>query len=345
MRPGRSPADPWGRDVRRNLSSPRWCGGPALITRPRATDRDLINPPATWTPSTAPADLTERRRAEGVDRFGGRTHAVQESLGHLGCCCGARALGRVVLASVRWARGAPRVQPGRTTSPGAVQIGEAPLRRWCRRSSPTAAWCGGDVAPIFLPRERGVVVAFGLRWRKTRGSGQPIDLPKRRFVALLSPRSRGVGGSVVSWGSKWGSPGEHRAARIGHESSLLRISERNKASKSPRRCRRTTGGQGLAVTRGPLLGRETLWRASIGGKARRRSQACVAGARQPDEPQGRMRDATSPRTCWWRKPSRPGGTARAERARRREASGRSGRKLVGVDSSRAVDGEEVFEKP
>ena len=34
--------------------------------------------------------------------------------------------------------------------------------------------------------------------------------------------------------------------------------------------RRTTGGQGHAATRGPLLGRERLWRAGIGGKARRR---------------------------------------------------------------------------
>jgi len=32
----------------------------APITRPRETDRDLINPLATWTPSTAAADLTER---------------------------------------------------------------------------------------------------------------------------------------------------------------------------------------------------------------------------------------------------------------------------------------------
>lgn len=98
------------------------------------------------------------------------------------------------------------------------------------------------------------------------------------------------------------------------------------------------------MTRGPLLGREKLWRAGIGGKARRRSQACGAGARQPGEPQGRMRDATSPRTCWWRKPSRPGGTARAEHVRRREASDRSGRKSVGVDSSRHADGGVVFEK-
>ena len=32
----------------------------APITRPRETDRDLINPLDTWTSSTAAADLTER---------------------------------------------------------------------------------------------------------------------------------------------------------------------------------------------------------------------------------------------------------------------------------------------
>jgi len=153
--------------------------------------------------------------------------------------------------------------------------------------------------------------------------------PRARTRPSVDAFLRGRG-----WGSRWGSPGEHRAVRFGHEPTPSRISERNKASKSRRRGRRTTGGQALAVTRGPLLGREKLWRACIGGKARRRSQACVAGAWQPDEPQGRLRDATSPRTCWWRKPSRPGGTARAEHVRRWEAPCRSVRKLAGVDSSR-----------
>jgi len=117
-----------------------------------------------------------------------------------------------------------------------------------------------------------------------------------------------------------GSPGEHRAAGLGHESTAQRISERKKASKSHWRCQWTAGGQGLTATWAPLLGREKLWRAGIGGKARRMTQACVARARKPGEPHGRMRDATSPQVCWWRKPSRPGGTARAERAWTRAAS-------------------------
>jgi len=52
----------------------------APIARPRETDRDLINPSATWTPSTATADLTERGRADGTIASAIATHAAQGNL-------------------------------------------------------------------------------------------------------------------------------------------------------------------------------------------------------------------------------------------------------------------------
>lgn len=107
----------------------------------------------------------------------------------------------------------------------------------------------------------------------------------------------------------------------------------------------TAGGQRPKVTRAPLLGREKLWRVGTGGKARRALRARSVTVRQPGEPHGRMQDATSLRIVWWRKPSRRGGTARTEHARRQATTCRSNPRVVGVDTRRDADGGEIFEEP
>jgi hypothetical protein len=172
----------------------------------------------------------------------------------------------------------------------------------------------------------------------------------------IGPRSRGslvrparpfADGSARTfrWGSKLGSPGEHRAMGFGHGPIVATDFRAEQglevAAALPLNDRGawTRGDARTASRKGEALKGRHRW------ESVESSQACGGGAWQPDEPQGRMRDATSPRICRRRKPSRPGGTARAERARHREMPGRSGRKLAGVDSSRVADGGEVFEKP
>lgn len=98
------------------------------------------------------------------------------------------------------------------------------------------------------------------------------------------------------------------------------------------------------MTRSRLLGRGKLWRAGIGGDARRRSQACGPGALKPGEPQDRLWDATSPRIIRRRKPSRPGGTARTERARRWLRRAEAGETPLEWTPG-VVDGGAVFENP
>jgi hypothetical protein len=185
--------------------------------------------------------------------------------------------------------------------------------------------------------------AFGLALARGLAVG-PVRHARTLDRSLIAAPHRACSRVRGPAGFQEGSPGEQRAARPGHGSSSPRIPERSKASKLHRRRRRTAGGQRIAVTRSRLLGRGKLWRAGIGEEAQRCSQACGPGAQKPDEPHDRLWDATSPRIIRRRKPSRPGGTARTERARRwlrRAEAGETPREWTpGV-----VDGGEVFENP
>lgn len=160
-----------------------------------------------------------------------------------------------------------------------------PLRRRQRRSRATGIACVVVMPrPIHPPpRVRAELRPSG------RGDADIADTATRPARACAGPRrtffvarSRAdVLVNAIGWGSKQGSPGEHRASGLGHEYSAQRISERIKAPESSWRCRRTTGGHDLAVTRGPLLGRETLWRAGIGEDARRRRRHASSVRRNP----------------------------------------------------------------
>lgn len=191
-----------------------------------------------------------------------------------------------------------------------------------------------------------MAAAFGLRWCPDHG------IANRLIRACASPRRSHNGvrlrtcrGCRDRLGLQIGKPrrasGDAVRPRIVVATDSRAEQGLEVASALPKNDRgaRTRGDARTASREGEALKGRHRWESAES------SQACGAGAWQPDEPQGRMRDATSPRTCRRRKPSRPGGTARAERARHREMPGRSERKLAGVDSSRVADGGEVFEKP
>jgi hypothetical protein len=79
----------------------------------------------------------------------------------------------------------------------------------------------GDVARIFPPpcsrcgQGLRAVVASACRTRP------PIRPALARVLGALGVvRSRTQRGVAFGWGSKWGSPGEHRAMRFGHEPSV-----------------------------------------------------------------------------------------------------------------------------
>jgi hypothetical protein len=159
----------------------------------------------------------------------------------LGCECGGR------LAATR----------------GAAELVAQDDSSWRRGEVGEDAACGGTddrdswrmrvrvVTPRdpILPRVTDVAPAFGLAWhshadRPSRSArvSAPETSPQRR------PFADATEGSVIEAGLQVGSPGEHRAAGLGHEFTAQRISERNKAPKSHWRCQWTAGGQGLTVT-------------------------------------------------------------------------------------------------
>jgi hypothetical protein len=71
----------------------------------------------------------------------------------------------------------------------------------------------------------------------------------------------------------------------------------------------------------------------------RRQQSAVGA--KPGGSHGRLRGATNPRCCVRRKPSKPGGTARTERAREVAISSPGS---PGVDGHSENDGGTVFER-
>lgn len=205
-------------DVRRNLPLPRRCGGLALIAPPRATDRDPINPSAMWTPSTAAADLTERSRADGGDRFRDRTtgQEIQDTWD---------------VAAVRSPSGRSRwrMSDDLAGRRGTGSEDDRPLQRRDRRGhqfdgAQTVLFLmpgrGSDAGPPFLPRAHGVASLRALVALASRIL-PPIDLCSHGSSTPLNAACHGhAGGSRDRWGSKRGSPGEPRAVRFGHEPAL-----------------------------------------------------------------------------------------------------------------------------
>lgn len=184
------------------------------------------------------------------------------------------------------------------------------------------------------PSPRALRSTFGSDAGHRGFAARPARLARVLDRSLVAALRRACRRCVIRQGSRW--EAQESNERRGPATDRRRHGFPSGAR--PRSCngasRRTAGGQRIAVTRSRLLGRGTLWRAGIGEDARTSSQACGHRARKPDEPQGWLWDATSPRIGWRRNPSRPGGTARTERARSLAATCRSGREPVGVDSSR-----------
>ena len=128
---------------------------------------------------------------------------------------------------------------------------------------------GSDAGPLFLPRAHGVaslraLVALASRTRP------PIDLSRTGHQRPSTPPVTGMPEGVAIGGAP---SGEAQESLEQCGSATDRRCDGLPSGTRPRSragdCRGTAGGQGLAVTRGPLLGREKLWRASIGGKAHR----------------------------------------------------------------------------
>ena len=226
------PGGPWGRDVRRNLPSPRQCGGPRS-DHPTPGDGPRPDQP------TGYVDLIDGGRRPHGTRLSRRGRSLRRShprgvrdLGHLGCCCGTRALGRVVLAGVRRSRGAPRDRPGKTTvfSRGQDRRGRH-FGGDADGQDPMESRRGSDVAPIFLPRISGVADAFGQRWRWCGGPGHPIGSRSRESSAPSGCPFAGAAEVSRSGGAPSGEAQES-IERCGSATNRpsQRISERNKAS-------------------------------------------------------------------------------------------------------------------
>jgi len=194
----------------------------ALIALPRATDRDLINPLATWPPRRR--SPTSRNAAEQTGLIASAVQPRgQETLDFSECCCGARAL---QASRAGRASDGPAGRRG-TNSGGHPSFQERPAR--------TPLLCGGvdgrdpghivggsDADPLIPPPRtrcgRGLRTAVALESRNW-----PPDRPVNARV-LGAPQRRPFAGMpegiAFRWGSKWGSPGEHRAVRFGHEPRL-----------------------------------------------------------------------------------------------------------------------------
>jgi len=151
-------------------------------------------------------------------------------------------------------------QRGRPSSPGGQDRRGRHFGGGTDGQDSTASWRDSDVAPIFLPRAAGVANAFGQRWRRSGGLGHPIGSRLRGSLAPSTPSVRGrAGGVVFRWGSRWGSPGEHRAMRFGHEPSVATDFRAEEglvvASALPKNDRgaRTRGDAGTASRKGKAL--------------------------------------------------------------------------------------------
>jgi hypothetical protein len=177
----------------------------ALIARPRATDRDPINPLATWTPSTAAADLTERGRADGttasaVQPRGGETLDSSDAAAVHAPSGGSRRHASDGLAGRRGpdsgGRPSSQERPARTS-----------LRWWRRRSRSRAVRAVVMPTPLFLPRAHGVAAVFGRWWRWRRGLGHHIGPSVTGPWRPSSPPVRGhAGGCRVVVGLQAGKP-------------------------------------------------------------------------------------------------------------------------------------------
>jgi len=218
-----APRTAWA-DVRRNLPLPRRCGGPAPIARPRVTDRRPINPSA----HVDPLDGGCRPDGTQLSRWDRIALAVIAS-----AVLPRAGKSRTPRMSLRWARlragraggcsmdsrGAAGLTRGRSSSRG--ETGEDTTSMVPQTVLILMPGSSSDAAPFFLPRAHGVaslraVVAPASRNRPpdrpcTHGSSAPL------IAAFSSWHAEGV---AFRWGSKWGSPGEHRAVGFGHEPSL-----------------------------------------------------------------------------------------------------------------------------
>jgi len=268
---------PWGGDGRRNLPSPRQCGG---LRSDHPTPGDGPRPDQ---PTGYMDPLDGGRRPHGT-RLSRRGRSPRRSyprgardLGHLGCCCDARAFGRDVLAGVRRSRGAPRGRPEKTTvfSWGQDRRGRH-FGDGADGQDPMASRCGSDVAPILPPPRDRCGRSLRAAVAPVRRTRPPDRLASREPLAPSTPSVRGrARGVVFRWGSKWGSPGEHRAMRFGHEPSVATDFRAEEglvvapALPGNDRGARPRGDAGTASRKGKALE----------GRHRRESAEAVAGMR------------------------------------------------------------------
>jgi hypothetical protein len=99
----------------------------------------------------------------------------------------------------------------------------------------------------------------------------------------------------------------HEGGRVGNGAFLARTTQRSKASKSRHLPRTGANGKGATAcgdTRTAAVEGNALEGMCTGGEASEARQACGDEAAKPGGPHDRLRDATSSRALWWRKPSR-----------------------------------------
>jgi hypothetical protein len=168
----------------------------------------------------------------------------------------------------------------------------------------------------------------------------------------------GHSGRAVRGSRFKGSPGE-QGAMVGRQRSSFATAVRHEQglevplATQPASTRRQTGPWRQAARRvGWSKALEGMGIGRMGTGTRQHHKGCDTGPcrPEPDEPQGRLWDATSPRTPWWSKPSRRGGTARTEHARRvaphrrSRAAGRKVSQPAGVDTIGSADGGAFLDK-